>query len=147
MKRKLLIQWLFLFFLVGCGHLANLPSVCDHLEQSRLCVISQKYDVRLEDVGNILIVANAVAIGQGLYTVDDAIKVMKELRSVLNDPISYALFKAKVDESIRAYPGLIEVASIYFAELGGITDNMYLDDRNLLKGWLDKQILILERQS
>lgn len=119
-------------------------SVCDTLESpSYLCDISKKYGVRLEDVGNGLIIANAVAIGQGLYTKEQALVVLMEIRVFLDNPISYAAFKAHVYEQMDAYPGLLEVATVYFSELGENTMIMFKADRDLLAGWLDKQIGIL----
>lgn len=130
---------------LGCSTtLSNLPSKCDNLENSLLCDISEKYEVRLEDIGNILIVANDIAIGEDLYSKDDAIRVMNELRAVLDNPVSYAFFRANIYEKINAYPGLLDIASVYFNELENVTQIMYSEDQDLLKGWLDRQISILE---
>ncbi len=139
-----LLALLGVFTAVGCSGLPKLPSACDKLtERSYLCEICKKNGVRLEDVGNGLIIANAIAIGQGLYSKADALAVFKELRAVLNDPVSYAFFKAKVDEKMARYPGLIEVAVVYFNELSALDDVMFTGDKLLLIGWMDQQIRLL----
>lgn len=129
----------------GCAGIGTAPSICETItEPSLLCDLSEKSGVRLEDIGNGLVIANAVAIGQGLYTKDQALKVMQEIRSILDNPVSYAFFKSGVYEKVKAYPGLIEVAEIYFEELGAKTQIMYRVDRDILTGWMDKQIKRLE---
>lgn len=123
---------------------ANLPSVCDTMTgKSYLCDISKKYGVRLEDVGNGLIIINAVAISQGLYTKDQAKSVLEEIRALLENPITYSLFKAKVILKVDTYPGLLEVASVYFSELGMVDKTIYAADRDLLIAWIDKQLGLL----
>ena len=132
------------YFAQGCAGIGTRPSICDTLtEPSLLCDLSAKYNVRLEDIGNGLIIANAVAIGQGFYTRDQAVEVMKEIRAILDNPVSYAFFKVGVYEKVDLYPGLLEVASVYFSELGGLTQIMYRTDRDILIGFMDKQIKTL----
>ena len=60
--------FVFALFLVGC--LGNdRPSVCtDITEPSLLCEIAVKHGVRLETVGNTLIIVNSVAIAKGVYS-------------------------------------------------------------------------------
>jgi hypothetical protein len=140
----LLVMLAAVWLAPGCAGLKTLPSVCDDLQTpSKLCEVSKKYGVRIEDIGNGLIIANAVAIGQGVYTKDEALKVMKEIRAVLDNPVSNAFFKAQVYLKVDTYPGLLEVASAYFSELGSLTQMMYAEDRRLLVGFLDQQIKIL----
>ena len=132
------------YFAQGCAGIGTRPSICDTLtEPSQLCWLSEKYNVRLEDIGNGLIVANAVAIVQGVYTKEDAIAVMRDIRAILDNPVSYAFFKTGVDARVAFYPGLLEIATVYFSELGGVTQIMYRTDRDILIGFLDKQIKML----
>ena len=143
MKRLLLIILAFVVLLFGCA--TTLPSKCDDVtDPSRLCDLSKQAGVRLEDVGNGLIVANAISIGSGLYTKEQALTVLKEFRSALDQPITYLAFKTLLYDKMDQYPGLIEVATIYFEQLGNIQEIMYPKDRELLAGWLDRQIKILE---
>lgn len=140
----LLIAPVILALMVSCPQFKNLPSVCDNLEQpSYLCDISKQYDTRLEDIGNALIIANAVAIGQKVYTREQAISVLTEIRSALDNPISYVVFKNLVYDKVDSYPGLLEVASAYFSILGTNTENILPTDRGFLKSWIDRQIGIL----
>ena len=133
---------ILILVLVGCA--GRLPTVCDEVKgPSLLCDTAERYGVRLEDVGNGLIIANAIAIAEGLYTIDEAVEVMTELRDILDDPITYVTFKVEVYKRMEKYPGLIEVATVYFDELGGMAKEIYPIDRKLLVGWLDKQIKTL----
>uniref|UniRef100_A0A6H2A4Q1 Uncharacterized protein n=1 Tax=viral metagenome TaxID=1070528 RepID=A0A6H2A4Q1_9ZZZZ len=143
--RKALVGLLaaLLAVIIGCANMPALPSACDSQTESMLCDLSKKYNVRLEDIGNGLIIANAIAISQNLYTKEEAVSVMKDIRAILDNPISYAFFKTEVYKHVDAYPGLLEVASIYFAELGAVSKMMYAADRKILIGWLNQQIKIL----
>lgn len=144
MKKSFLILLLIAVMMtVGCVF-NDLPSVCDQLEdKSYLCEIAQKHDIRLESVGTILVVANAVAIGEGVYTSTDALQVMQSIRCVLDQPISYLFFKDKVQGLTEKYPGLLEIADIYLNEFMS-TQTMFVRDREILQGWLDKRIARLE---
>ncbi|MCK5602634.1 hypothetical protein KAR91_12210 [Candidatus Pacearchaeota archaeon] len=142
--KKLLALVFTLVLLTSCAT-ANLPSVCDNIEegQSYLCQVAEKRDVRLEDIGNVLIVANAVSIGEGWYSGQNAIDVMREIRSALDSPVSYLYFKAKVEVTTKKYPGLLEVAEIYLGEFTS-SKIMYTRDRQILIDWFDNRIERLE---
>ena len=130
--------------LIGCA--GQLPSVCDQItEPCRLCDLSRKYNVRLEDIGAGLIIANAVAIGEGLYTKQEALEVVQALRSILDNPVSYVYFRDEVYRYVNAYPGLLEVATAYFNDIGSLTQVMYAKDRAILSEFLDQQIQGLKR--
>ena len=144
MKRG--IMFLVLVVLVAsCALLPKFPSVCDTLtEKSYLCDVSRKYDVRLEDVGAGLIIANAIAIERKVYTREEAIRVMKEIRSLLaDDLITYAAFKTGIYERMDRYPGLLQVATAYVSDLGALKQRMFPVDRKLLSEWLGQQIDLL----
>ena len=133
------------FMLSSCAGFQNLPSVCDDIDNSVLCKLSEEAGVRLEDIGNGFIIANAVAIGQGFYTRDDAAKVLKEIKAVLENPVSWAMFASEVFLHIDKYPGLIEIAEGYFHILVNDVNLIQLKDIEILDGWLAKQIDILGR--
>ena len=59
---------------------------------------------------------------------------MKEVRAFLDGPITYAFFKAQVFKKVDEFPGLLEVASIYFSELGLVDQAMYPADPSRLAG-------------
>lgn len=152
MTRKSIIC-IFLYFLFylcciavavsGCAMFKDMPSVCGNAERSVLCDISAKYDLRIEDIENILIIANSVSIGEGLYTKDEALKVLKKLKSLLDTPISYADFAGAIGDSVSKYPGLIEVISIYFNEMCTIKQLIYAEDVKIFCDLLQRQINIL----
>lgn len=128
--------------------ITTMPSKCDTLtEPSLLCQIAQDKGVRLEDVGNILIVANAVAIGEGLYSRKDAARVLKELEVILEDPISYIVFHKAITSRLNKYPGLFEVAMIYLDAMISTSARgqfMYKADQAMLQAWIHDRITGLE---
>lgn len=144
MKKTIIIGFL-LFLLAGCAGLQR-ASVCDTIVgPSELCQIAAKQGngVRLDDVGDLLIVANVAAIEAGFYTREKAIQVLEELRDILENPVSYAWFKGQVYLRVDQYPGLLEVATVYFSELGSLSRIMYASDQRILRDYLEKQIKVL----
>lgn len=145
MRKCLLLFGLF-FIISSCASVSKLPSVCDSITTpSEICKLSDQLGVRPEDIGNALIIANAISIGQKLYTREQAAEVLTELLAILDNPVSYAFFKSEVYLRVEEYPGLLEVATSYFSILGASTDIMYRADRFMIKGFLENQIAILER--
>jgi len=147
---KLLLFLLFLGILLAGIACRGIPlkSVCDTIvDPSVLCDMSANLGMRLEEVGNVLIIANAVAIGQGLYTKGEALDVMVELLKILDNPVSYVYFWLQLDQAITDYPGLIEVQESYFEEFRQNSRIMYNTDREILVGFLANQIGILSRAS
>jgi len=129
--------------LSSCAGFQNLPSVCDDIEDSALCNIADKNNVRLEDIGNAFIIANAVAIGQGMYSKEQARIVLNEIQGALMNPITWVLFSDIVRNKIDKYPGLLEIAEGYFSVLVSDYTQIYDADRTILVEWLAKQIKIL----
>lgn len=129
--------------LAGCS-LATAPSVCDSITagDSHLCAIAGKTGVRLEDIGNTLIVANAVAIGSGAYTQDQARLVLQGLRASLDSPLSYLAMQDELRQVLSKYPGLFIVATIYLDQFG-VDQVISPVDTGILKSWLDRQIATL----
>lgn len=143
--RSLFLMFLFVVGLyAGCSHFSDLPSVCDTIpsEESVLCDMAKERDIRVEDIGTVFIVANAVAIGEGLYTKEQAIEICRELRDLFDDPITYVTFKASVMDKVDKYPGLLDVALSYLGVFNFDVD-IYPIDRQLIVDWLDEQILRL----
>ena len=123
----------------GCGIMSG-PSVCDDTtEASILCDLSAKAGVRLENVGNMLIIVNAVAIGEGAYSTDDALGVLEGLRGFVDNPVSYLSIKNEVVNVVSKYPGLFTLTGIY---LQGFNSPAVLSekDRRILTVWLDNRI-------
>jgi len=131
--------------LTACAAFQNLPSVCDDIDDSVLCHIADNAGVRLEDIGNGFIIANAISIGQGYYTKEQARNVLSELQDALMNPITWALFSDIVKDKIDKYPGLLEIAEGYFEVLVQDYTQIYDADRTILVEWLSKQIAILSR--
>jgi len=144
MKKLLfLVAFVFIVFLTGCLTLTDAPSVCDEVtEPSILCDLATEIDVRLETVGNAMIVVNAVAIAKGVYSEDDAREVILKLIEILDAGITYALFAERLVEVTDGSPGLMEVADVYLSQLQ-IKTPMYPIDKKILKAWLEKRLAYL----
>jgi len=138
---KFIIVLLMALVVAGCGF--NFPSVCDNMtEPSLMCDIARKYNVRVEDIGNVLIVTNAIAIGEGQYTKEQAVGVFREIRSLLDNPITYMALRGGIYDRLERYPGLYEVSDIYLGEFTALVD-VYPADRGMLISWLDERIVNL----
>lgn len=133
-----IVSVLLCLAMVNCAGFANLPSVCDDLKESVLCDLAAENNIRLEDIGAVLIVANYAAIGQGYYTKEQASAVMTELRDLLKNPVSWTVFKVQVYAQVDA--GIIKVADDYFSLLKSYTEMMYNEDRRILIDFLNDQI-------
>ena len=132
----------------GCAMLSPGPSVCEDIEQpSVLCAMVEQVGggkLKLEDIGNGLVIVNAIALAEGLYTKDEAITVLTDLRSILDNPVSYLFFQTALKKYVSAYPGLLQIANVYIDQFT-ITQTMYKTDRDLLISWLTTQIEGLEQ--
>ena len=108
-----------------------------------LCDIAAKQGVNLSVVADGLGLANIIAISKGLYTADQATKVLVGLRAFMDSPVSYAALKLKIEDTITAYPYLLQTVDKYTSALVS-TQIMYAEDQNLIKNWLDRLILSLQ---
>lgn len=139
--RKLL--WLALAGILvvsACTSSGNRPTVCEQIQEpSILCQVAKEKNIRLEDIGNGLILVNAVAISEGVYTRGDAKHVLEKLSQALDGPVTYVLFKDQIIKYTNAYPGLLDVAMVYLDEFS-LSKRMYEADRDILKTWLTSRI-------
>lgn len=119
-------------------------SICNIIvEPSYLCELAETNNITLEDVGAVIIVSNSIAIAEGAYSVQDSIKVFKNLRNILENPVSYLFFRSQINKSLIKYPGLFIVADSYLDELKS-PKIMYSLDRAMLRSWIDKKVRGLE---
>lgn len=146
MKRARLFSVMIAVFLfisaIGClgRTTTSRGTVCDDIQgESILCGIAASSGTRLEDVGNGLIVINAVAIAEGAYTKDDARKVLNKLLEALDEPLTYVVFKEQIVRYTEAYPGLVEVAMVYLDQFS-MESQMYDADKDILKEWLQARV-------
>lgn len=130
--------------LAGCGTIFDLPSVCDDkTERSVLCDLADSTGIKLEDIGRSLIFVNAVAIHEGEYTKEQAIDALKEIRQVIDNPVSYLFFKTELEKSFAKVPGLFEVTEDYINNFVN-PQIMHDKDREILMAFLDNRIDELE---
>jgi len=124
-------------FMLSCA--TTMPSVCDNVEESILCDLSRKSGIRLEDIGNGIIIANAVLISQGTYSKEDALGVMETVRLLLDKSARYHLFKKAIEDLVHDFPGLLEVSYSYL-EVLDLDSRISPADRLILEQWLDRRI-------
>ena len=143
MKTKLAVTILLMstIWLAGCA-MPRQPSVCDRItDPSLLCDMAAHYNVRLEDIGAVLVAVNAVAIGEGAYMRKDARNVLSELLLMLDEgAVSYVMFKAGIESRLKKYPGLLDVSRGYLEYFTGRHAFIYKRDREILRRWLARQI-------
>ena len=144
--KKLFIIAIIVFLVPSCITLDKiLPSHCDDLKSpSYLCQFAQEKDMRLETVGTILAIANDVAISKNKYTKEQAVSVLKQLKSFIEGNVSYIAFFDKFDSITAKYPGLFMLAGISVESLK-MPKIMYIADRDILLYWINQQISILNR--
>lgn len=147
MAKKWVIFCVLSCLLVACVTNEQRPSVCGiNTAPSLLCEIADSQGVALEHIGDVLIVSNAVAIGAGAYRPEDALRVLKDIRGVLDNPVSYIFFRNVVRENLAQNPALFEISDVYFNNLNS-PQIMHSFDRAILKSWLDKRIESMENLS
>jgi len=133
MKKLILVAYCLI--LVACVTISKKPSVCITVDQpSYLCEVAEKHDIKLEDIGVILVIANAVAIGEGAYDVDDAINVLDNLIEAVQNPVSYLFIKSEIKKHTMKYPGLFIVAEVYLDEFSN-PQIMTRFDQDILLSW------------
>ena len=79
-------------------------------------------------------------IGEGKYTREQAVEALQEMRSALDNPISYLYFKTLVQDRVDKYPGLLEAGDIYLSSFASMSQIMCNEDREFLIGFIDKVI-------
>ena len=143
MRMMFMIVLLFLLAgFVGC-----LPggSVCDDKTAgpSLMCQAVEGKDYRLEDVSFGVRIASTLAMAEGVYTPEQLVKVLKDVRALLENPITYATFKFGIQEKSKTVPGLVELTS-EFVDMFSSQQTMYARDRELIINYIDKRIAVLE---
>lgn len=142
----------FTTLFAGCATYQTFPSVCDTItERSVLCETADKIGVRLEEVGNVLIVANTVAITEGLYTAEQANAVFRKIIELLGGEatrsfITYEQFKLKIREILDKYPSLMIVADSYLDMFMSSQTIITEVDKQILIEWLDGRIQVVEKK-
>lgn len=139
--KKLILLFSMLFLLTGC---ITGPSVCDNRgdAKSYLCAMADTSGVRLESVGNILIVANSVAIGQGAYSKEEAVVVLKSILIVVERGPSYSHIRKTVIKETDKYPGLFIIADSYISNMNQ-PQVISKFDKDILTAWINRQITSL----
>ena len=140
-KQFLSVMFLAVTALVAaCISTGNRPTVCNQIEgPSILCQVATEHGVRLEDVGNGLILVNALAISEGAYTRADARQVLSRLLDALDGSVTYAVFKSRIQQATESFPGLLDVAKSYLDEFS-LSNQVYDADREILRTWLTNRI-------
>jgi hypothetical protein len=136
MKKILVMFAILAVCTFGCA--IDGPSVCDDIEQgeSVLCDAMKDSKYRIEDVGNALIVANIIAIGEGVYTREDAVELCEDVITLLENPLEFVSIR-KLNEK---YPGLLDIVQIYVGSSFDIDMGLYPTDRKILIKWFKARI-------
>lgn len=138
----LLILMSMLF--VSCGYVKGvkeiMPNRCDTVQgPSKLCEIASEKGINLSVLADGLGLLNIIAIDRGLYTKEQALKVLIDIRTFVNGPISYVMLQAKLSKTVSEYPYLLTATQKYL-NLLSYNHPMFSEDQKLVKGWLDRLI-------
>lgn len=139
MKNSILVCIIVVLTLTSCIPIQP-HSVCDELTtDSYLCSMADRLHVKLETIGDTLIVTNSLAISSGRYTNRDAKNVLVNLQRCLNTSITYVLFAEKIREYTNGAPALFNVVEKYLNEFA-LHQLLYQTDKDILFNWLQSQI-------
>ena len=156
MLKNLLVSLFIATFAVssmitGCTVLQNRPSVCDEVVgRSILCETADKLSIKIEDAGNVILVANTIAIAEGLYTKEQFDEIVNALLDLLDYEgdrafITYDKLKGFIIQMVEKYPGLFMVARNYL-DMFLSNDNVITPaDRGIITGWLAGQLTRVEK--
>lgn len=144
MRKHVIIATILGICLMASCALHQGPSVCDTVQQpSLLCEIAEGKGVKIEEVGATLVLLNAVAIGEGAYTIEEAVLTLRALEEALQGSISYAHLRKLIYDTVRDYPGLYVFMNQYLDLF--LSDRIiYEYDRLLLIDWISDRIQFLE---
>lgn len=137
MKKIIFIVCILVCVLYSCN--SNGPSICDTIENSYLCEMANKTGIKLESVGNGLIVMNNIAISSGYITSVKYNDILIKIRQSLDEPITYVLFKDKIIKYADKYPKTLSIGKKY-VQLFELNKNISESDKMLIKYWIDRQI-------
>jgi hypothetical protein len=153
MKKIIILTALLVWFMgfTGCTALRQMtgapvfPECNESISgDSVLKNIAVAHGLCLEDVGDILIIANTFAINKNLYTRVQATAVVHHWIVALNsEGMTYNLFRKKIYRYVKQYPGLFEIADIYLLHFGKISSPILPKDKELLNDWLTNRVLPL----
>lgn len=119
-------------------------SVCDNLTgPSLLCSLSDKAGVRLETVGDLIMVVNLRAIKHGAYTAEAAANVLYAFKPFLEPGMAASELKHLILSNAGEFPELILVTP--YISLLETSDTLTVADIGMLEFWVDQQIRMVAR--
>ena len=141
MKKSIVIL-LSMLFLTSCASFQlNKTSVCDNLnEPSYFCEISNKYNMNVEDVANVIRIGNAIAISKNKYTAQNALDSLKTIRNALNYNVSYLFVQSTLFNLKSNYPEIFVLSSILINRELNKAQFMYKADKEMLIKFVDQLI-------
>lgn len=154
MRNSMSWKMLFVFMIglammfSGCakfGLVANNTDVCANVtpeNPSYFCELADKFDVDISSIGTFISVANAVAISKQKYKAEEALRVLKDIATTLENPVSYLYVQKKVREIAAASPELFILVNEYVNQLS--SQIMYPYDQQILLGWINQKISDME---
>jgi hypothetical protein len=129
-----------LVLLAGCAGLPQYPECNAHYPQdAKIVQVANTYEMCLRDVGNAMIVANALAVGMDAYTVEDALKVVDDTILLLETNVTEMAFRDHVMGRLTKFPGLVDVGRVYVMEFSS-TRFMDRESKGIIRGWLEEKV-------
>ena len=141
--KKIIISLFIVLMCCSCISFEKKESVCSNFSDSFICEIANRNNVDIEEVGNVIRIANAVMITKNKYTAKDALKVLKDIKSMINGVVCYSVVYSEISKLGFKYPELFIVMDIYmkdFKSLNIITPF----DQKILNNYIDLLIYEME---
>lgn len=139
--KKVIILFILALILTGCYE----KSVCDSRgnQVSVLCEIEDTTGIKLKATGDAIMVLNAGTILSGQYTPEEAAKVLRTIRHIVDGSPSYLQIQSSILRELKSYPELFTVGAIFISRMKD--QRMLTDfDRAILINWLDARIVAME---
>jgi hypothetical protein len=100
-----------MLLIISCT--TNMPSKYDTYDGCLICDIAKDKGIRLEDVGNLIRVAGAVARAEDVYTRGQAVEAMIRIRTALEMPVTGVAFVEELELVAEDYREEVEIAMAY----------------------------------
>lgn len=136
--KKILFTLLFVF---TCGCItSSLPTICDQVTgESYLCQVAKEKNIRLEDIGTGIVIVNTIAIKKGYIDADSAEMIILSILEILEEPITYIVFKNCLDYHEKEFPELLTIVKEY-SSLFAANKLIYEEDKKIIRNWLNTQL-------
>jgi len=140
--KKIITIWFIMLVCCSCFSFQKKRDICFN-EYSILCEVANRNNVDLSEVGNVIRIANAVMITKNKYTAKDALKVLKDIKSMINGVVCYSIVYSEISKLGFKYPELFIVMDVYMKDFNSLNIITPFDQK-ILNNYIDLLIYEME---